>query len=339
MVKVFLTGASGLVGGEALHQIASQPSEHQMSCLVRDAEKGSIIKKAYPDVRIVEGDLDSIDIIRKEAKDADVVFHLASTNHLPSATAILEGISDKSRSTPGYWIQISGGTLVAGDEIAAGRYGEAPEKSYNDLTDTEEIRAVVKKNAGRAVDNLVIAQSPEKAHVALIAGPIIHGEGRGPVNRRSIQAPEITRLTLQRGKAPVIGKGLNVWSAVHIHDLGKLFALLLDAAVSKNNNVWNENGLYFPENERLSFGGIGRAIAAEAHKQKFTPSADVETITAEKANSPSGHAAVIWGTNANLTGSRAKEQLGWKPTGPTFMSGVSDLVRSEAKRLGISPAT
>ena len=72
------TGASGLVGGEALHQIASKDSGHQISCLVRDAEKASIIKKAYPDVRIVEGDLDSVDIIRKEAKDADVVFRVST---------------------------------------------------------------------------------------------------------------------------------------------------------------------------------------------------------------------------------------------------------------------
>ena len=141
--------------------------------------------------------------------------------------------------------------MVAGDEIAAGRYGEAPETSYNDLADTDAIRAVIKKNAGRAVDNLVIAQGPETVRTALIAAPIIHGVGGGPVNRRSIQAPEITRLTLQRGKAPVIGKGVNVWSAVYIHDLGQLFGLLFDAAVSKNTQVWNQNGLYFPENERL----------------------------------------------------------------------------------------
>ena len=146
---------------------------------------------------------------------------------------------------------MSGATMVAGDDIAAGRYGEAPEKSYNDLANTDEVRAVIKKNAGRTVDNLVIAQAPDTVRTALIAGPIIHGFGHGPVNRRSIQAPEITRVALQRGKAPVIGKGLNVWGAIHIHDLGELFVLLLDAAVSKNNDVWNKNGLYFPENGRL----------------------------------------------------------------------------------------
>ncbi len=250
---------------------------------------------------------------------------------------------------------MSGATMVAGDEIAAGRYGEASDISYNDLTDTDAVRAVIKKNAGRTVDNLVLAQAPEIVRTALIAGPIIHGVGNGPVNTRSIQAPEIARVTLQRGKAPVIGKGLNVWGAVHIHDLGDLFVLLLDAAISENNDVWNENGLYFPENGKLvsrlpstlgqtatdhhqSFSDIAQAIAGEAHKQKFIPSAEVEMVTAKEADSLSSHAAVVWGTNANLTGSRAKKQLGWKPIGENLLSGIPELVRLEAKRLGIPSA-
>ena len=84
-----------------------------------------------------------------------------------------------------------------------------------------------------------------------------------------------------------------------------------------------------------SFGEIAQMIAAEAHKQKFISSAEVEKVTAEEANSLSSHAAAVWGTNANLTGSRAKKQLGWKATGEDFLSGVPELIRLEAKRLGV----
>jgi hypothetical protein len=44
-----------------------------VSCLVRDPSKASIISKAYPAARTVIGDLDSTDLIEKEAEKADIV--------------------------------------------------------------------------------------------------------------------------------------------------------------------------------------------------------------------------------------------------------------------------
>ena len=176
---------------------------------------------------------------------------LASTSHKPSTTAIFKGLSDKSRSRPGYWIQISGGTAVAADEIREGRYGEASDKSYDDIRDIDQVRSIITGNPARAVDNLVIAQDSSIVHTALIVGPWIHGVGNGPIGKRSIQAPEIARVTLERKKGFRLGKGLNVWSTIHIRDLGNLFVALLDAAVEKDESVWNENGVYFPENGKL----------------------------------------------------------------------------------------
>lgn len=233
----------------------------------RDSAKATILKQAYPDIRIVEGDLDSTDVLENEARSADVVlrmypFHaiarfaltaldLASTNHIGSAKAILKGLIDKSRKHPGYWLQISGATMVAATEIKEGRYGEASDKSYDDIRDDESVRSLIKANPARAVDNLVIAQEESVVRTALIAGPCIHGKGDGPVNQRSIQAPEIARVTLERKKGFRLGQGQSIWGNVHIHDLGRLFVALLEAALAGDGQVWNQNGLYFPENGKL----------------------------------------------------------------------------------------
>lgn len=141
--------------------------------------------------------------------------------------------------------------MVAAAEIKDGRYGEASDKSYDDIRDIDKVRSLITANPARSVDNLVIAQGKDVVRTALIAGPCIHGAGHGPVNQRSIQAPEITRVTLERKKGIQLGKGLNIWSNVHIHDLGRLFVALLDAALEGSDQVWNENGIYFPENGRL----------------------------------------------------------------------------------------
>jgi len=141
--------------------------------------------------------------------------------------------------------------MVAAAEIKEGRYGETSDKSYDDIRDIEKVRSLITANPARSVDNLVIAQGKDVARTALIAGPCIHGVGQGPVNQRSIQAPEIARVTLERKKGIRLGKGLNIWSNVHVSALGHLFIALLDAAVEGNDEVWNDNGIYFPENGQL----------------------------------------------------------------------------------------
>lgn len=72
------TGATGYIGGEVLHQIATSKSQVEISCLNRDSAKASILKQAYPDIRIVEGDLDSADVLENEARNADVVFRTST---------------------------------------------------------------------------------------------------------------------------------------------------------------------------------------------------------------------------------------------------------------------
>ncbi|KAK5059678.1 hypothetical protein LTR84_009561 [Exophiala bonariae] len=334
MGKVFITGATGYIGGEVLHQVATLRPNVKISALNRDSAKASILRKAYPDIEIIPGDLDNTEVIENEAKGADVVLHLASTNHIGSARAILKGLSGPSRKHPGYWLQMSGATMVAAAEIKEGRYGEASDKSYDDFHDDESVRSLITANPTRAVDNLVIAQEDSVVRTALIAGPCIHGKGDGPVNQRSIQAPEIARLTLERKKGFRLGKGQNVWGNVHIHDLGRLFVALLDAALAGDSQVWNQNGLYFPENGKLSFGELYSAIAKEAVEQKFIETTDLDEITAAEANQMSTHAAAIWGTNAILTSSRAQAQLKWKPCGTALLDEIPDLIKSEAKRLG-----
>lgn len=44
------------------------------TCSVRSSEKGAKIAQVYPSVRLVYGDLDTVDMIEEEASKADVVY-------------------------------------------------------------------------------------------------------------------------------------------------------------------------------------------------------------------------------------------------------------------------
>ncbi|KAK5192620.1 hypothetical protein LTR99_009626 [Exophiala xenobiotica] len=84
--QLFLTGATGYVGGQALHAIASTipSSQVTITCLVRTVEKGKLVQKAYPEhVRIVVGDLDDVEIIEKECQKSQAVLR-----QLPTSSSI-----------------------------------------------------------------------------------------------------------------------------------------------------------------------------------------------------------------------------------------------------------
>lgn len=69
----YSTGATGYIGGDALYAIANAHSEFDITCLVRNSDKGAKVASQYPKVRLVYGDLDSTGLLEEEAKKADIV--------------------------------------------------------------------------------------------------------------------------------------------------------------------------------------------------------------------------------------------------------------------------
>ena len=73
MTKIFVTGATGYIGGDALEAIVNAHPEYDITCLVRNSDKGAQVAKQFPKVKLVYGDLDSGDVIEEESKKADIV--------------------------------------------------------------------------------------------------------------------------------------------------------------------------------------------------------------------------------------------------------------------------
>jgi hypothetical protein len=48
-------------------------SNLSLSCLVRDASKAKAVQDVFPDIGIVQGSLDDLDLIQSQAEAADVV--------------------------------------------------------------------------------------------------------------------------------------------------------------------------------------------------------------------------------------------------------------------------
>lgn len=73
MTKVFATGVTGYIGGDALFAIAKAHPEYDITCLVRNSDKGAQVASQFSTVKLVYGDLDKVDVIEEESKKADIV--------------------------------------------------------------------------------------------------------------------------------------------------------------------------------------------------------------------------------------------------------------------------
>lgn len=335
MTKIFLTGATGYIGGDLLYQLStSSNSKYSISALVRTESKVTEVAKAYPNVRVVKGDLDDLNLVEEEARNADIVLHLASTKHLESTKAIQRGLVESKRQQPACWIQIGGGLLLAQNEVAQGIVGVRSDKIYDDLADVDEIHSVIKDNPHREVDNFLASQDSSKVKSALIVGPHFYGTGRGPINTRSMQAPDIVKATLKLNEGFRLEEGKNSWSYLHVQDLSDLIVLLIEAAVdSKTEKLWGHDGIYIPENGSMEFGELNAKIASEAHKQGLIPDPSItKVVDAKEADTLGSQGAILWGTNSLGRSTRARSLLGWKPSRPSLADEVPDLVRSESKQ-------
>ena len=177
---------------------------------------------------------------------SDLCIDLAATGHQQSNKAIVDGLKRRRKSTGKvpYWIQMSGATLYAQDEIAKSHFGFSSQLILDDVKDQEAILQTIRSFPKRSVANLAIEQSTEEIRTALIVGPLIYGDGKGPGNIRSIQAPEIARATLELGHGFKLNAGENIWSNVHVADLGRLISSLVKLAGQGKDGIWNTDGVF-----------------------------------------------------------------------------------------------
>ncbi|KAI9903654.1 hypothetical protein N3K66_000183 [Trichothecium roseum] len=337
MAKVLLTGASGYIGGQVLRELSRSQTSFSIRALVRDSEKAVAIERSYPGVRAVIGDLDNSALLKKEAADASIILHLAATGHINSVKAIHQGLASRQSSSSAYWIQVSGGSVLAADELASPSFvpGSASSNVFNDYDGVGDIQAIIRRHPTRAVDNYLLDTVGSDASIktALVFPPIIYGEGEGPSNRRSIQIPSLARATIGLGRGLRIGAGENRWGNVHVRDVGRIFALLAKAAAEGNNSkgLWGKDGLYLTGIGEITFSDISSKVAAAAEQQGAITSSDVAELAKDEYDAHLPHGKVLFGTNARGAATRARKLLGWEPR---ELSLEDDIPRATAEEYG-----
>ncbi|KKK19444.1 hypothetical protein P175DRAFT_0526139 [Aspergillus ochraceoroseus IBT 24754] len=338
MTSLFLTGATGYVGGQVLQDLTRSHHQYKIAALIRDEEVAKKVTSAFPDVRPVIASLDDSAVIEEEASKATIVLNLASNKHLGSWQAIQRGLA--KRSSPSYWVQISGASAIAVGELASPSYtpGQPSDTVFDDLDGIAEIRSLVRAHPARAVDNFLldVAKQNPSIKTAIVMPPIIYGIGEGPVNQCSIQIPILSKRAMERGKAIRLGSGQGRWGNIHVRDLGSMIAALALAGAEGKADapLWNDNGIYLSGVGEITWAEISERIGKAACEKGFIPTSEVEEIDEAEADKLLPAARVFFASNARSKVRRAAELLGWKPVHEDLQTIIPQTVQLEAEKLG-----
>jgi nucleoside-diphosphate-sugar epimerase len=129
---------------------------------------------------------------------------------------------------------------------------------------------------------------------------MIYGTGLG-LHADSVQIPPLVAQARRSGISRYIGKGLNIWSNVHIADVVELYLLALrDAAAGS---------FYFVENGQASYREIATAIA---QRLGLGPA---QSWPLQDAINEWGfaHAVYSFGSNSRVSSALARKELRWQP--------------------------
>ncbi len=284
-MKIFVTGAGGFIGGSVAMRLRAHG--HHILGLVRSDVVAN--RLAQSGIEPVMGTLDDTDLLIQLAQSSDAVINTANADHLGSVQALLEGLKGSGKPM----LHTSGSSVVGDD--ARGDY-------CSPQVFDEQTPWVINsfKQARRDIDLLVLAGMNVGIKTAVICPSLIYGVGTG-LNPHSVQIPFLASNAQERGAVEIVGKGLNVWSNVHIEDVASLYQLVLDKGPG--------GAFYFAENGEASYTDLAQALAQRLGLQ------DVVHLEPEEAAGRWGVARAYFsfGSNSRVRARRAREELGWTP--------------------------
>ncbi len=304
-MRVLVTGASGYIGGSVAAKLLEKG--HTILGLVRSADKAAQLARLG--IQPLIGTLADFRKITDAAAAADAVINTANADDVFVVDTLLKAIAGSDKP----FIQTSGTSVVS--DRAAGEYSAAVfhEDSPFDPLPERMLRV--------AIDRAVLKGAQDSIRSMVIRPSLIYGKGHG-INPDSIQIPRLIALAKTHGAARHVGRGLNVWSHVHIDDLVDLYMLALDQAVP--------GSLFYAESGEASWKDMASAVGRLLGLGAETRDWPIEEAVKEWGAS----AITTFGSNSRVDASKARKMLGWAPKGAALLDDIETGSYADAEKRG-----
>ena len=298
-MKVFVTGATGYIGGSVATRLLE--AGHEVTGLARSANAATTLKTRG--IEPLAGDLSSYTPLVDAARRADAVINAASSDNPFVVHALLTGLKGSGKAL----IQTSGSSVVGGYDN-----GEASEDIFDEDT---PFTPQPEKATRVAIDQSILAAAKDDVRGVVIRPTLIYGRGIG-VTSTSVQLPKLIDIARKAGVPRHVGRGLNIWGHVHIADVVDLFLLALDKAPA--------GSLYYAENGEANFKSIAQSIGRVLDLGERTE--DWPIGEAVEGLGPGAY--LSFGSNSRVRGVQSRK-LGWTPKGGTLFDEIENGVYRE----------
>ncbi|MGF6466259.1 NAD-dependent epimerase/dehydratase family protein [Paraburkholderia youngii] len=305
-MKIFVTGASGFIGGSIAAHLAR--AGHQVRGLIRKPEHSAELQRLG--IEPVIGTLDDRALLIAEAQAADAVINAASSDHEGAVRALIDGLAGSGK----VFLHTSGSSIVG--DASGGEAGEA-RIYHEDALPTPS----ADKAARVAIDQLVLDAAQRNVRSAVLCNTLIYGHG-AVAGSASVQLPRLVRQAQKSGVVRHVGSGGNIWSNVHIDDVAELYRLALDKTPAGT--------FYFVESGEASFSDMSAAIA-RAMKLGAPQNWPLEDAKQEWGYEMASYGL---GSNSRVRGERARRLLGWQPRRTSVIEWIErDMMVPQSARL------
>jgi len=294
-MNIFITGAGGFIGGSIAAGLARDG--HRVRGLIRRTEQAEDLKRL--NIEPVIGSLDDTDLLTAEARAADAVINAASSDHRGAVQARIGALEGTNKP----FLHTSGSSIV-GD--ASG--GEASDKIYSE----DDLPEPTPDKAPRvAIDTLVLDAAKRGVRSTVLCNTLIYGHGAVP-NTASVQLPRLERQAKKSGIVRHVGRGLNIWSNVHIDDVVDIYRLALEKSPAGT--------FYFVESGEAQFRDMTTAMARALELR------GPEDWPLEEAIKEWGYEMASYGlgSNSRVRSKRTRETLGWQPKRTSVIEWIDD---------------
>jgi nucleoside-diphosphate-sugar epimerase len=299
-MKIFVTGATGYIGGSVATKLLE--AGHEVIGLARSDNAAAALKKRG--IEPVAGELNLYTPFVEVTKRADSVINAASSDNPFVAHALLTGLKGSGKTL----IQVSGSSVIS-------TY-DSGEKSENVFHEESIFTPEPEKAMRVAIDQSILAAAHKGVRSIVIRPSLIYGRGIG-IDAASVQVPKLIDAAKKAGVPRHVGRGLNIWSHVHIADVVDLFLLALEKAPA--------GSLFYIENGEADFktltGAIGRMLGLGDKTEDWPIGAAVEGL------GPGAH--LSFGSNSRVRADKARKVLGWQPKGTRLLDEIEKGVYAE----------
>ena len=293
-MRVFLTGATGFIGSHVIAELLA--AGHDVLGMTR-SDKGAEALAAVG-VAVHRGELEDVASLRAGAAKADAVIHTAFDHDFSRFVDNCE----KDRRVIG----ALGEELKGSDRPLIITSGVGMGEQAHGAPAIETVFAATHRNPRIASEEAGNAALEAGVDVRVMRLPQVHDTAK-----QGLISPYVA-ICRDKGFVAYVGDGANRYSAGHVGDVAKLYALVLDKGRrGERYNAVAEEGVPMRRIAEVVGAGLGLPV---------------RSISAEEAKAHFGWFALFAGLDMPASSELTRQRLGWTPVG---LGLIEDLERMD----------